>query len=45
MPGDIVYVAAAPITQWNRFVSQVLPTLVGIKLFTKHTQGVGITLP
>ena len=25
-PRDIVYVAAAPITQWSRFISQLIPT-------------------
>ena len=45
MPGDIVYVAATPITEWNRFVSQILPTLVGIDLIAKGAKGVGIVLP
>jgi polysaccharide export outer membrane protein len=26
MPGDIVYVAAKPITEWHRFISQLLPS-------------------
>lgn len=30
MPGDTVYVAEKPITQWNRFISQLLPTAAGI---------------
>lgn len=40
MPGDIVYVAATPITEWNRFVTQIFPTLTGIELFRKGTAGV-----
>ena len=40
MPGDIVYVAATPITEWNRFVTQVFPTLTGIELFRKGVSGV-----
>ncbi|MCB1074123.1 MAG: polysaccharide biosynthesis/export family protein [Simkania sp.] len=40
MPGDIVYVAATPITEWNRFVQQIFPTLTGIELFRKGAAGV-----
>lgn len=40
IPGDIVYVAATPITEWNRFISQIFPTLTGIELFRKGTAGV-----
>ncbi len=29
MPGDTVYVSERPITQWNRFISQLLPSLSG----------------
>lgn len=28
MPGDIVYVAAKPITEWHRFISQLIPSLM-----------------
>lgn len=45
IPGDIVYVAATPITEWNRFVNQVLPTLIGIDLVTKGLKGVGVNVP
>lgn len=31
MPGDTVYVAEKPITQWNRFIDQLLPTSVGVR--------------
>ena len=44
MPGDIVYVATAPIADWNRFISQVLPTAVGIETFSKSAKSIGINL-
>lgn len=28
MPGDTIYVSAKPITEWNRFIEQLLPTSV-----------------
>jgi polysaccharide export outer membrane protein len=28
MPGDVVYVAARPVTEWNRFISQLLPSFI-----------------
>jgi polysaccharide export outer membrane protein len=31
IPGDIVYVAAKPITEWNRFISQLIPSLSGVE--------------
>lgn len=40
MPGDIVYVAATPITEWNRFIQQIFPTLTGIELLRKGVSGV-----
>ncbi|MCK4934965.1 MAG: polysaccharide biosynthesis/export family protein [Simkaniaceae bacterium] len=40
MPGDIVYVAATPITEWNRFVTQLFPTFTIIELMTKGMSGV-----
>ena len=45
MPGDIVYVAATPITEWNRFMSQLLPTFVNIDLITKGIKGIGVNVP
>lgn len=45
IPGDIVYVAATPITEWNRFVSQILPTLIGLDLVTKGIKSVGVNVP
>lgn len=32
MPGDTVYVSEKPITQWNRFISQLLPSFTGLQL-------------
>ncbi len=45
IPGDIVYVAATPLTEWNRFVSQLLPTFIGLDLVTKGIRGVGVNVP
>ncbi|MFI5333660.1 MAG: polysaccharide biosynthesis/export family protein [Chlamydiales bacterium] len=44
IPGDIVYVAASPLTEWNRFVSQILPTLIGFDLVTKGIKTVGVNV-
>lgn len=45
IPGDIVYVAAKPIAEWNRFVGQVLPTLVGADILLRGVKNVGLNLP
>jgi polysaccharide biosynthesis/export protein len=45
IPGDIVYVAATPITEWNRFVSQLLPTFIGIDLISKGIRSIGVNVP
>lgn len=42
MPGDIIYVATSPIADWNRFVSQILPTFAGLEVFGKGVKTVGI---
>lgn len=39
MPGDTVYISEKPITQWNRFIEQLLPTSVGLGAF-KNSVGV-----
>lgn len=31
MPGDTVYVSEKPITAWNRFIDQLLPSCVGVQ--------------
>ena len=45
MPGDIVYVAPTPITEWNRFMSQLLPTFINLDLITKGIKSVGVNVP
>lgn len=32
MPGDTVYVSEKPITQWNRFISQLFPSFSGLQV-------------
>lgn len=32
MPGDTVYVSEKPITQWNRFIEQLLPSFNGMRV-------------
>jgi len=39
MPGDIVYVAATPITEWNRFISQLFPSFTALDLFCRGYTG------
>lgn len=31
IPGDTIYVSEKPITQWNRFISQLMPTMAGVR--------------
>lgn len=45
IPGDIVYVAASPITEWNRFVTQLLPTFIGLDLVTRGIKSIGVNVP
>jgi len=45
MPGDIVYVAAKPITEWNRFISQLLPCFSGVDVLIKTGSGWGVMIP
>ena len=45
MPGDIVYVAAKPITEWNRFISQLLPSFTTIDVISKSCGNWGFALP
>lgn len=45
IPGDIVYVAARPLAEWNRFVNDLLPTFIGFDLVTKGIKSVGIDVP
>lgn len=45
MPGDIVYVAPKPITEWNRFVSQIVPALGGLNSLQQGCSSLGIFVP
>ncbi|EKE08173.1 MAG: hypothetical protein ACD_17C00305G0001 [uncultured bacterium] len=45
MPGDIVYVCAKPITEWNRFISQLLPSFTGVDVMFKSCSNWGIVIP
>ncbi len=45
IPGDIVYVAARPLSEWNRFVNDLLPTFIALDLITKGIKGIGIEVP
>lgn len=45
MPGDIVYVAAKPITEWNRFISQLLPSFSGFDIMFKSCSSWGVVVP
>ncbi|MBI5345730.1 MAG: polysaccharide biosynthesis/export family protein [Chlamydiae bacterium] len=44
MPGDIVYVASKPITEWNRFITQLLPSFGALDMMTKGVSDVGIII-
>jgi len=33
IPGDTVYISAKPITEWNRFISQLTPSVYGLRDF------------
>lgn len=45
MPGDIIYVAAKPITEWNRFISQILPSFGGVDVMIKQSSSWGLIIP
>jgi polysaccharide export outer membrane protein len=45
IPGDIVYIAARPLSEWNRFVNDLLPTFIALDLITKGIKSVGIEVP
>ncbi len=45
MPGDVVYVASKPITEWNRFISQLLPSFTSIDVVGNSCRGMGVFVP
>jgi polysaccharide biosynthesis/export protein len=44
IPGDIVYVAARPLSEWNRFVNDLLPTFIALELMTRGIRSVGVDI-
>lgn len=42
MPGDTIYVSAKPITDWNRFISQLLPSFGGIQTGLSTARSLGL---
>lgn len=42
MPGDIIYIATTPLADWNRFVTQLLPTYASIESIAKGVKNMGI---
>ncbi|MBJ7448898.1 MAG: polysaccharide biosynthesis/export family protein [Parachlamydiales bacterium] len=42
MPGDLVYVSEKPITKWNRFIDQLLPSFCGVATVQSTRIAVGI---
>lgn len=45
MAGDIVYVAPKPITEWNRFISQIIPALSGLNTLGSQGASLGVFVP
>jgi polysaccharide biosynthesis/export protein len=45
IPGDIVFVSARPLSQWNRFVGEVLPTIIAVDLAARGGKNLGINVP
>lgn len=45
MAGDIVYVAPKPITEWNRFISQIIPALSGVSSMGGQAASLGAFIP
>jgi polysaccharide biosynthesis/export protein len=45
MPGDVVYVASKPITEWNRFISQLVPSFAGVNSVGSACSGWGLVVP
>lgn len=45
MPGDVVYVTAKPITEWNRFISQLFPSFSWLQVIGRGCSSWGLFVP
>lgn len=44
MAGDMVYIGSKPITEWHRFVSQLIPSIAGVEILNKGNNRVEVII-
>ncbi|MBN1915309.1 MAG: sugar transporter [Parachlamydiales bacterium] len=42
IPGDVIYVGPKPLTEWNRFINQLLPSAAGVEMMRHGIENVGV---